>query len=188
MGYDGKKIVELNRLRAVGGREVGKFWRKHDVLLMLVAGVTLFLALFILFIIFSPKVSSPPDEKKQEGKKEEVEKKDIPRFIPPLLFGQPVPPTPRPLPWQERDGITPIDWYGDGGHHGDWHHGNRGHHFFSTPTIIVRPWGYSSYPNYVPYGGCYGCGYGRENDEERRPYFELHRRPNGETQMRWGFQ
>lgn len=151
-----------------------KFWENAGWLIGAII-IIFFLGVLIGFTIFSPVASSPP------------------RFTPPL--SQPE----ESMPWQKRGGITPIQIHWSNGGHG--HHG---HHHYSSPhyyphyysyyypapyySYPVWPWGYSS--PYAPYGECYGCGYGQGYgyEEESRPYFELHRSPNGETQMRWGFQ
>lgn len=190
MGYDGEKIAEANRkiveanrkiveanlLKAVGARKVGKFWGKNEKALVVVAVAIFLLALLILSIAFSPKATLPPEQEKKarEAKKEE---ESIPRLIPSFPDHQP---NPR-LPWEKRDGITPIHW-SDHGRHGDGHHGHHdyGHYRQYYYPYPVRPWGgYYSYP-YVPYG--YDGGYGEREPSEPR-CFEL-RQPDG-AYLKW---
>ncbi len=50
MGYDGRKIAELNRLRVVGGYEVRKFWtgpRVAFAITALLVAIGLLLSLLI---------------------------------------------------------------------------------------------------------------------------------------------
>ena len=121
MGYDGKKVAEINRLRAVGGHEVKKFWQKNDRLLFVIA-VAIFLSV-IFFFFEMVEMASKESQEQQEQKQDQTGGEKIPRFVPPFLNLQPAPP--HQLPWQKRDGITPVHWSS--------HHGNRHHdrHYYS---------------------------------------------------------
>lgn len=188
MGYDGKKVVEANRVKVVGAaREVGTFWGENAGVLIILGIVLFFLGVLALFTIFSPTAFLPQRDQKRE---EEFENRF--RFASPLLFGRPTPPRPL-LPWQKKDGITPIHW--SGGHHGGHHerhhswHGHHGHHYpHYYPSYPVRPWGWGRY------------GYGDLTDpnfstrywlrpEEKRPYLDMKMLPNGQLERyRSGFK
>lgn len=184
MGYEGKRIKpgqgqgtwEFSR-----GRKVEKFWGEWFLTALIIISFLVLVAV-ALFAFFVPPPEVPPLQQKRELEPL------IPPMFPPLLFGKPLPP-PRPSRQQKPEKAIPIHW-SHGGHHG--HHDHYGHYYpyYSYPySYSVRPWErYYSYP-YDSYS-CYGCEYGRwyYEERERRPYFELHRMPNGETQMRWGFQ
>lgn len=102
MGYDREKIVEANHLKAVGEREVKKFWTASTIVLGVIAVVISVLVVLALVAIFSPTASLPPKEQKVG----EAGRENIPRFIPPFLNRQPAP----PLQWEKRRVITPIHW------------------------------------------------------------------------------
>lgn len=177
MGYDGKKIVEANRLKSVGGREVGNFWiwRKYDVVIFIIFAIFFLLLVLALSIAFSPTTSLPRQEQQQQ-------KRQLEPLVPPLLFhGFKL--TPRPLPPSERQkrksAMIPIHW---SDHHGG-HHGHHGHHdyrdystpYYYTPYYDYRPRGYYSFPY-----NQYDYGY-REREEPR--CFEL--RQHDGTHLKW---
>ena len=181
MGYDGKKVAEINRLRAVGGREVKKFWSEGKKWVLVVFTVMLLFSFILLgfwFLGKEPKISPPLPQ--EQG--EETGKKEIPRFVPPFLKFRPTPQG--PFPWQKRDGITPVHW---SGHHGRGHHG-----FYSSPYPPAVIYDYGIYTRVVPwgyafqYGDCYGCEYGRGYGWEAPSTprcFEL-RQPSG-AHLKW---